>query len=330
MHTRRGPTAVLTIALGLASFACSDPNGGGQNPSPSVCEGCTEVLSDRALKPAAVAADTGSIYVLKSQTSEIVAASFEIKQSRVLSDSVPRAVSLFLRNETLWVTAYGSPNDSLWTVDTSTGATTALPELPGIFAVEPGPAATPVAAVHSNGSLRVVALADDGTIASVLWQLDQPEAYFGDFAASTAGVAWVASTATTDTLYFASDMSTAPVSADARPGIVTIGTLTVADGTASVVELTGAGSSLFTLTGGKLVEQAQLPLQSMGMRTFGSSLLVTSQLGLEVAALDSSGKLLASQTLTRPLNIPATADSRYVYLPLADAIAIFPRVGKWL
>jgi hypothetical protein len=330
MQTRRSPAVVLSITLGLASFACSNAEGGGPSPSPAVCESCTEILSDSALKPAAVAADADFVYVLKSQTSEIVAASFETKQSRVLSDSVAHATWFFLRGGTLWVTAYDSGITSLWTVDTATGRTSALPDLPGLFSVRLGPNGTPVAAVETNDLLRIVALADDGTIANVLWQLEQPHGYFTDFAASPGGVAWVASTSTTDTLYFASDLVTPPVSADARPAVSKVGTLTLAAGTASLVASTDNIGNVYTLIDGKVAQQAPLPWQSMGMQTLENALLLTSLVGLDVSALDVNGKVFASQTLTRPLNIPASADSRYVYLPLKDALAIFPRVGKWL
>jgi len=328
MQSRQRHTPVWLIAVGLASFACSNTNGGEPSPSPSVCEGCVSVLSDSSLMPAAVAADANSVYVLKSQTSEILAASLETKQSRVLSDSVPHAVSLFLRNQSLWVTAYDPNNDSLWTVDTATGATAPLPELTGLYAVALGPANTPIAALRANRSMRVVRLADDGAIASILWELDDTDDYFEDFAAGPTGVAWITSAPTAALLYFSSDMVAAPVPVKVRLAVVN--TLTVANGTASVLASTDGGRSVFTLSGSQLIEQSPLTAQPMGMRALGDSLLVTSQIGRDVSALDSSGKLLSSKTLSRPLNIPATSDTRNVYLPLRDELAIFPRVESWL
>ena len=278
--------------------------------------------------PAAVAADANSVYVLKSQTSEIVAASLETKQSRVLNDSVPHAVSFFLRSQSLWVTAYDPDNDSLWTVDTTTGTAAALPKLPGFYAVALGPGNTPVAALRANRSMRVVRLADNGTIASVLWQLDNTDDYFQDFSAGPTGVAWITSAPTAALLYFFTDMVASPVSASVRLAVAN--TLTVANGTASVLASTDGGRSVFTLAGSQLTEQSPLPTQPMGMRALGNSLLVTSQIGRDVSALDSSGKVLSSKTLSRPLNIPATSDDRYVYLPLRDEIAIFLRSENWL
>jgi len=280
--------------------------------------------------PSAVAADVDTVYVLKSQTSEIIAASFETKRSRVLSDSVPHAVSFFLRNQSLWVTAYDPNNDSLWTVDTTTGTAAALPELPGFYAVGLGPDNTPVAALRANRSMRVVRLADDGSIASVLWQLDDTDAYFLGFVASSAGVAWLASTQTSDVLYFSSAAATAPVVAEARRGVPVLDTVTIANGTASLLESTDNVPSVYTLTGTEVSEQSKLASSPMAMRTLGNGLLVTSRDGMVVSALDSTGKLLTSKTLSRPLNIPATSDARYVYLPLRDAIAIFPRGENWL
>jgi hypothetical protein len=178
--------------------------------------------------------------------------------------------------------------------------------------------------------MRVVRLADDGSIASVLWQLDDTDAYFLDFVASSAGVAWLASTQTSDMLFFSSDATTAPVAADARYGVPMRGTVTIANGTASLLESTDNDSSVFTLSGTQVSEQAKLAWSPMAMRTLGNALLVTSRDGVVVSSLDSTGKLLSSKTLSRPLNIPAISDARYVYLPLRDEIALFPRVENWL
>lgn len=335
LHTMRGLSASSiarwAAGIGLASAACSGGADAPLGPWPAGCDVCTTILTDGSLKPAAIASDDGFVYVLKVQTSEIVKVSLATKQNVVLSDAVPHATGLFRRNQLLWVTAHDPSKDSLWTVDSATGDVTALPELAGLTAVALGPGNTPVAALQENGRLRVVSLSEDGTIGRVLWELNVPGAYFFDFAASQEGVAWIASTITSGTLYLASEPASTPLSASTRPGTPQRGSLVIAEGTAAVLESTETGGiSLFILDGGQLAEQAQLSGQAFGLRTLGASLLETSLDGRVVRVLDTTGAVLVSRSLAAPLNIPAVADERFIYLPFANALAFFPRTGRWL